>query len=212
MVMPNTNVKWQSAVFAAIVAGTIFEMVQWAYISFQIGVAGYNAIYGSFAALPLFLAWLQLSWLIILFGGELSFAHQNVKHYRLEEESNKISISYRKKLTLFVLHYLVSQFKAAKNAPDFDSIQQESKLPYRLLQSILMDLENAKLVSVLKNAEYNTPRYQPAADSDLLTIDYVTKRLEDYGLDEDIKPPKNDVYHQIERLTESSGATLLKNI
>jgi len=122
MVMPNTNVKWKSAVFAAIVAGTIFEVVQWGYVSFQVGVAGYNAIYGSFAALPLFLAWLQLSWLIILFGGELSFAHQNVGQYCLEEESKNISGTYRKTLTLYVLHYIIRQFTNGKEAPDFDSI------------------------------------------------------------------------------------------
>jgi len=212
MVMPNTKVIWKSAFFAAVVAGTLFEVVQWGYISFQVGVAGYNAIYGSFAALPLFLAWLQLSWLIILFGGELSFAHQNVKMYRLEEESNKISLDYRKKLTLFVMHYVVKQFSEAKEAPDFDMIQQESKLPYRLLQSIVSNLENAKLVSVLKNEQYHKPRYQPAADTDLLSIDYINQALEHYGMDADIKPPDKKVYQEIDKLTFPKESRLLKNL
>ena len=79
--MPNTKVNFRSGILAGIVAGTTYQVVQWVYITFQIGVTKYNAIYGSFAALPLFLVWLQLSWLIVLFGEEISFAYQNVDTY-----------------------------------------------------------------------------------------------------------------------------------
>ncbi|NMB71576.1 MAG: YihY/virulence factor BrkB family protein, partial [Bacteroidales bacterium] len=81
IVMPNTRVRFTSALIAGVLAGTVFQIVQWGYIHFQIGVNRYSAIYGGFAALPLFLVWLQLSWLIILFGAEISFANQNVEKY-----------------------------------------------------------------------------------------------------------------------------------
>jgi membrane protein len=77
--MPNTKVALKSALWGGIFAGTIYQLVQLAYISFQIGVSNYGAIYGSFAALPLFLVWLQLSWLIVLLGAELSFVRIKVK-------------------------------------------------------------------------------------------------------------------------------------
>ncbi|HEY1038736.1 MAG TPA: YihY/virulence factor BrkB family protein, partial [Bacteroidia bacterium] len=77
MVLPNTKVKVGSAFKAAIVAAILFELLEWGYITFQIGVAQYNAIYGSFAALPLFLVWVQYSWFIVLFGAELAFANQH---------------------------------------------------------------------------------------------------------------------------------------
>ncbi len=76
--MPNTKVRLSSAAVGGFLAGTIYQAFQWAYINFQILVSGYNAVYGSFAALPLFFIWVQLSWLIVLFGAEISFAHQNV--------------------------------------------------------------------------------------------------------------------------------------
>jgi membrane protein len=85
--MPNTKVKLKSALWGGVLAGTIYQIVQLAYIKFQVGVSSYGAIYGSFAALPLFLAWLQLSWLIVLLGAEISFAHQNVAAYEFEWES-----------------------------------------------------------------------------------------------------------------------------
>ena len=70
--MPNTKVRSSSAIVGGIIAGTLFQLFQWVYINFQIGVARYNAIYGSFAALPLFLIWLNWSWLIVLYGAEVS--------------------------------------------------------------------------------------------------------------------------------------------
>ncbi|MBL4652190.1 MAG: YihY/virulence factor BrkB family protein [Flavobacteriales bacterium] len=212
MVMPNTKVSWKSAIFAAIVAGTVFELTQWAYVTFQIGVAGYNAIYGSFAAIPMFLVWMQTSWLIILFGGELSFAHQNVEQYRLEDESKKISSSYRKKLTLYVMHYIITRFSKGQGAPDFDAILKETKLPYRLLQSILTNLDEANVVSILKSEEYKVLRYQPAVDTDLLTTDYVLKAIENLGSDTEINMPSSDEFTKIGKLIEEGKSGLLKEV
>ena len=212
MVMPNTKVNWKSAFFAAVVAGTSFELLEWVYVYFQIGVASYNAIYGSFAAIPLFLAWLQLSWLIILFGAELSFAHQNVGQYRLEEESTNISAAYRKKLTLYVLHFVIKRFTSGKAAPDFDTILKETKLPYRLLQSILEILERANIISVLKSEEYKVWRYQPSVDTDLLTTEYVLTAIETLGSDAEVIDPDNSVYLEIKKRLLKNGNFLLKEL
>jgi membrane protein len=90
--LPNGKVNVRSALLGGILAGTIYQIVQWAYITFQVGINRYNAIYGSFAALPLFLIWLQLSWLILLYGAEVSFAHQNVATYEFEQDCMRISV------------------------------------------------------------------------------------------------------------------------
>ena len=74
LIMPNTRIPFRSAILGGIVAGTIAQIVQWIYIKFQIGVASYGAIYGSFAALPLFLGMLQMSWMIVFFGAEIAYA------------------------------------------------------------------------------------------------------------------------------------------
>jgi len=212
MVMPNTKVNGKSAFFAAVVAGTIFQLVQWVYVYFQIGVAGYNAIYGSFAAIPLFLAWLQLSWLIILFGAELSFAHQNVGQYRLEEESTNISSSYRKRLTLYVLHFIIKRFASVSAAPNFDTILKETKLPYRLLQLILEILERTNIISVLKSEEDKVWRYQPAVDTDLLTIDYVLIAIENIGIDEEFNISQPQFLSSLDKLIQTNKDTLIKQI
>lgn len=103
--IPNTKVKFSAAVLAGIVAGTIYQVVQWVYVEFQIGVAKYNAIYGSFAALPLFLVWLQLSWRIVLFGAEISFAYQNVDTYEFEPDCLNASRAFRNLLALRIVNF-----------------------------------------------------------------------------------------------------------
>ena len=79
MFMPNTKVKFSSALTAGIIGGTLWQLTQWVYIHLQIGVSRYSVIYGTFASIPVFLIWLHISWLIVLFGAEISFAHQNAR-------------------------------------------------------------------------------------------------------------------------------------
>ena len=76
--MPNTDVKFKSAIVPGILAGVAMQLLQLFYIHSQIWVTGYNAIYGSFAALPLFMLWLQISWTICLFGAQLTYTNQNM--------------------------------------------------------------------------------------------------------------------------------------
>ena len=79
--MPNTKVKVSCAVVPGILAGVAMHLLQMFYIHSQIWVTGYNAIYGSFAALPLFMLWVQISWTICLFGAQLTYTNQNMNRF-----------------------------------------------------------------------------------------------------------------------------------
>ena len=87
MVIPNTKVKFAPALMAAIMAGLSFTVVQYLYLETQVMVSRLNAVYGVFAVVPLFMAWLNISWFIILIGAQLSYVFQNVNNYPLEELS-----------------------------------------------------------------------------------------------------------------------------
>ena len=78
---------------AGVIAGTGYQLFQGFYIALQVGAARYNAIYGSFAALPLFLAWLQISWVIVLFGAEISFAKQNAQEHEFEADTAQVLVA-----------------------------------------------------------------------------------------------------------------------
>ena len=179
--MPNTKVSLKSGLLAGIVAGTIFQIVQWAYINFQIGATKYGAIYGSFAALPLFLLWLQISWLIVLFGAEVSFAHQNVETYEFEPDCLSISHSHKRLLSLLVTHLLVKNFCKGQKPLDETKISHALDMPVRLVREIVYELVESAVISEIKQEQDKGASYQPARDVESLTIKYVVEALEQRG-------------------------------
>ncbi len=181
--MPNTKVSLRSGILAGIIAGTLYEIFQWTYINFQIGFAKYNAIYGSFAALPLFFIWLQISWLILLFGAEISFAHQTVDTYEFDEDCRNVSHSFKRLLSLRIVHLLVKHFSNGEGTWNATQIAQKLEIPLRLVNQILYELVAAGIVSEVKIDDSQTAAYQPGSDPDLMTIKYVIDALEKQGSD-----------------------------
>ena len=170
VLMPNTKVNLKAGIVAGIIAGTIFQIVQWGYISFQVGTARYNAIYGSFAALPLFLMWVQVSWWVVLLGAELSFANQNVETYEYEPDFSKVSRAYKKLLTLQVAHLLIRNFSRCETPLTDWQISMRLEMPIRLLHQLLYYLVECVLFIETRKKDYNTFVYQPACDINKLTI------------------------------------------
>ncbi|MFH1622502.1 MAG: YihY/virulence factor BrkB family protein [Candidatus Omnitrophota bacterium] len=182
--MPNTKVNFSSGIVAGIIAGTIYQFVQWAYISFQIGASKFNAIYGSFAALPLFLVWLQLSWLIVLFGAEISFAHQNVDTYEFEPDCLLASRAFRKLLSLRITQYLVKKFARGEKPSTATEISHTLEIPIRLVRDILFELSESGIVIETKTNDFRVLGFQPARDIDLLSIKYVIDAMEHRGTED----------------------------
>lgn len=182
IIMPNTNVKFSAAFYGAVVAGTLFQIVQWGFITFQFGVTKYNAIYGSFAALPLFLILLQISWTIVLLGAEITNASQNIHKYEFEKESKNISIAYFRLLSIHVMQYIVNHFYQEKPIPTSDQISQQLHLPIRLSDNILKHLKKAGLlIEVMK--ENNELGLAPALYLHRYTISLVTQKIEHMGVE-----------------------------
>jgi membrane protein len=184
IIMPNTKVNFKAGLLGGVVAGTLYQIAQWAYISFQIGAAKYNAIYGSFAALPLFLMWLQISWWIVLFGAELSFANQNVDTYEYEPDCLKVSPGFKKLAALQIAHLLIKKFENGDRPLTDSQISAKLEMPIRLVHNILFDLVESGLVSEIKTQADKEFAYQPARDINNLTIQYVLRALDQKGTDD----------------------------
>ena len=207
--MPNTKVRFSSGLIAGIITGTAFQIVQWAYITFQIGVVKYNAIYGSFAALPLFLAWLQLSWLIVLYGAEISFAYQNVDTYEFEPDILQASRRLRTLLSLFVTGRLIKNFIRGEKPMTAAEISNQLEIPIRFVNEIIFDLVKSNIVSVAE-IEGDTERgYQPAIDVSTLTIQYVIEAIERRGINT-MHFTDNPEFASISASLEAFGRTIAK--
>jgi membrane protein len=181
--MPNTKVQFKSALWAGILAGTIYQLTQLAYITFQIGVANYGAIYGSFAALPLFLVWLQLSWLILLLGAEFSFAHQNVATYEFESDCRSVSHSFKQLVALLVACLSVRRFLLGEKPLTEEAISRELEVPIRLVRSVLFELRETGVLSQVYVNDSDELAYQPACDVHMLTVASILEKLDERGID-----------------------------
>ncbi len=183
VVMPNTKVSLKAGIIGGVVAGTIYQIFQMLYLDFQIGVSRYNAIYGSFAALPLFLMWVQISWWIALFGAELSFANQNVGTYHYEPDSLKVSPAFKKLLTLHVAHLLIRNFSKGEIPLTDSQISKQLEIPIRLVHQILYDLVESGLFIETRTIEDQNFGYQPARDINGITIRSILEAIENNGID-----------------------------
>ncbi len=162
MYVPATPVKFKYALVSGIVAGTVFQVVQWFYIRFQIGVSSYNAIYGSLAALPLLLVWLQLSWSIVLWGTELCYILRN-RHFLFRsalDADDKWVDSIE--TSLRVIKYIASEFVQGKGGPTLAMISKKLRMSTSKLCVVLEDLVEKRLL-VEVDVEDDTS-YFPAKD------------------------------------------------
>lgn len=204
MVMPNTRVKFKSAFVAGVIAGTIFQLVQLLYINSQIGVSKYSAIYGSFAAFPLFIVWMQISWLIVLMGAEISFANQNVNRYEFEYESLSINSYQKRILTLMIMNIIVKRFLSGDSPVSASHLSRTMQVPVRLAREILYNLNNAGLITEINIDKPRDRLYQPAMDTSRLKVDYVLAKIDRSG-GEDIPVKKTNEYRKITELVNDFG-------
>jgi membrane protein len=181
LVMPNTRVKVRAAFLAGVVAGTFFQLFQWGYIEFQVGVSKYNAVYGSFASIPLFITWLYFSWTIVLIGAEISYSIQNVTHFEGQQRTKNISHEMRMLYHLHILHYIGKKFKAGTKAPGIAEISAKLDIPASLCRNILDNCIKAGLAVESMDTKLKEGSFSPGMDIALMDIGFILKKLNGLG-------------------------------
>ncbi len=219
IIMPNTRVNIKSALIAGVIAGTVFQFSQWGYLHFQSVATKYGAIYGSFAALPLFLIWLQLSWVIVLLGAEISFANQNVGQYEYEIDSQSITRRLKKLMSLMVATRVVKDFAGGSGASTAAQLSEKLHIPVRLVREITYELTEAGLFSELNSDNPRERAFQPAYDINKIRVVTILDELDNIG-SEHIAPADCTEYNKLkevlagfsESISKSDSNILLKDI
>ncbi len=182
MLIPNVKVKFGNALIAGIMAGTGFLVLQWIFVSGQMYVAKYNAIYGSVAFIPLMLIWLQLVWVITLSGAVLCYSSQNIFEFDFKDDVERISQRYREKVIMAVAVVIVRRFAEARPPLTEREIIVGYRLPARLVGAAIEALISAGIVSrVVIDPKKELFGFQPAIDIDKITVSSVRDRLEASG-------------------------------
>lgn len=181
--IPNTAVRWKNVIWPGIAAGLIFTLVQYLYVHYQIKLSSYNAIYGSFAAIPLFMLWLQISWCICLIGGQLSYAEQNIEHYAFERKSDTLSRRYLDTITLLLLTRICKRFVAGSIPYSVRTLAQDTNLPETLVQKLLGVLINAQLLTKIRKESSDIIYFLPAVDVHQMNVAMVMRRIDSSGVE-----------------------------
>jgi membrane protein len=210
IIMPNAKVKFVPALISGIIAGSLLQGLQWLYIDLQYGITKLGYIYGSFAAVPLFIIWMQSSWIVVLLGAEISFANQNISRYEMESEALHVSNYQKRALVLMIMHMIIRNFMLGEKPISAEYIGSNLKIPVRLARDILADLNNAKLVSIIHENEEKERLYQPAQDVNRLTVSYVFSKLDKMGV-EQIMVIRNKNYERIITMLEKFDRLVAKS-
>ena len=180
--MPNTHVQWKSVIVPGIIVGIIFQFLQYLYIHYQIVLSSYNAIYGSFAALPMFMLWLNISWIICLIGAQVSYANQNVDEYAFTKDSQNMSRCDHDTLCILILSAIAHRFAEGMPPHSVHSLSHESGLPHTMLQGLIYELTNAGLLSEINDDTGRRQHYLPKQDIHRMTINSIIRRLDTHGV------------------------------
>ena len=180
--MPNTKVKLSSVIVPGILAGIAMQGLQFVYIHSQIFLSSYNAIYGSFAALPLFMLWMQISWTICLFGAELCYTNQNLDYYDYDANAGEISHRYRLMLCALLMSRICKRFAEGRKPYSLLELRKETNIPIRFVNDLLYELIDANLlIEVTSDEKGEESRFMPSEDLSNLTLGTMIDRLEARG-------------------------------
>jgi membrane protein len=212
--MPNTRVRFGPALVGGIFGGTLWQLAQWLYVNFQIGVSKYNAIYGTMAALPIFMVWLYVSWVIVLLGLELSYAIQNLAILREELGEKPVNFASRERLALAILLLVTESFIGKNRSWTHARLCAELRLPPRLARRLLTDLERLGFLAALHEEGEEATVYHPARAPETITLQEVRAalRLDGTTYPEEFRIPAVPVVDDVEAWLEGAAAQALDGL
>lgn len=205
--IPNTKVKFKPALISGIFIGTLVQLLLWIYIEFQVGVTTYNATYGSFAAIPLLLIWLQMTWSIILIGAQLCYYLQNMYGIDNVHDSMYVSMKTKRILLIAILHRIVVLFKEGHEAESIQGIAKSINIKYSHVNRGINILLTCNLIVEVIMDEDNV--FVPALDINKINMAYVLKEIDSYG--KNFEYDISGIVDDFSRKWESKYASILEN-
>lgn len=184
VLIPNTKVRATNAIISGFIATVAFNLFQMLYINGQIWVTRYSAIYGSFAALPLLMLWIQVSWLICLMGAEITFAGQNIENLKEEKRflNQKVSRIDQDFLVIIMTSLIVKRLIVRKEPYTASELAIKCKVPLRLTRKLLNRLVASKILKACPTEDNSKEMaFIPYVDVNVLSVGYLFERYESTG-------------------------------
>ncbi|MCQ2287673.1 MAG: YihY/virulence factor BrkB family protein [Muribaculaceae bacterium] len=212
--IPHTKVSFRYALISGVVFGSLFFLLQWVFVRGQILVSGYNAIYGSFAFLPLLLFWMQLSWMLVLLGTVMTYSLQNIYgfNYSHHEDVNTISTAYLDEITIMSLALIVKRFENGQ--PPMGKAQlsgDEYNIPIHLANRIIDRLLKTGLITEVRTDD-GDEAFLPAFTIEQMTLHNVKQRLSTLGSNRFLTVADRKFAGSYDLIANAPGDTLVKDL
>lgn len=202
MFVPNTKVKFKSALIGGIVSGILWETSGWVFASFIVNSTKYTAIYSAFATLIVFMIWLYLSWLILLVGGSIAFYHQHPEHRNLQSRILSLSNRMREKVSLLIMALIGQHYYHNKPAWTMDALAKKTNVG---VEAIGLLIENLIKANLLVKTEGESPGYLPAHAPETIKVTDLLKSIRQAGESANLRIDNlpqvdviDDLYNEIE--------------
>ena len=183
--VPNTKVKFKSALIGGVVAGILWETTGWAFAAFVVGSSKYTAIYSAFATLIIFMIWMYLSWLILLVGGSIAFYHQHPEHRNLQPMALSLSNRMRERISLLIMCLVGQHYYQYKPAWTLDGLSKKMHVGLEATNLLLSDLVHAGL---LVETTAIPVTYLPAHALETMTLKKIVAAIRQTGETDTMRP------------------------
>lgn len=187
--IPNTKVRFISALIPGIIMGTLFQLLQMLSVYLIAMLSRTSIVYGAFATLPILMTMLQYTSLLILIGAEMSFAIQNNEEFEYEQDLNNMSRRYKDFVMLYLLSVIIRRFEADEAPLTAHELAVRDNLPIRLVNSLLTRMVDTGVLREVYTEGEEDKTYQPALDSHKISVGMVIKRIEAQGSEEFLQAP-----------------------
>ena len=182
--IPNTKVKFSSAIIPGILMGLLYQLVQALSMYLVVLFTRMSIVYGAFSAIPLVLIWLHITCWLLLVGAELAFAIQNNDLFAYEKDLKAMSRRYKDYVMLYLLSIIIRRFEAGEAPQTAQELAAENKLPIRLVQQLLSRLEETNIVLRVYVEDEEEQAFVPALDTKSITVEMVIGRISAQGTEE----------------------------
>jgi membrane protein len=204
LIMPNTRVRLGAAIRGAILAGTAWELMKHLFVWYNANVVTMYSFYGSLGAIPVFLLWIYLSWIVLLFGVEIAFAAQHVRTYKREIGVERIRQEDKERLALLVAIEAVRAFEGGRAPPEVEAVAETLGAPVRAVNDVTFQLVSK---GVLRETAGGDAGLLPGRDPAQLTAKDVLEALRSFG-DPCGLPAGGRVDEVVERASREAGRAL----
>ena len=192
--VPNTKVKFMSALIPGILMGTLFQLLQMLSVYLIALLSRTSIVYGAFATIPILMTWLQYTSLLILIGAQMSYAIQNNEEFEYEKDLNTMSRRYKDFIMLYLLSIIVKRFEADEEPLSAHELAIRDRLPIRVVNQLLSRMvETGILREVYSEDNEEEKTYQPALDTHKISVGLVFDRIDAQGTEEFLQKPSDEM-------------------